>query len=133
MRNAAATAVVILLGLSALASTAALAQFSPPAAPATIDPATLFSRQCGTCHAVAADAGPRQGPNLRGVFGRQAGSLVGFNYSPGFAASGIVWDETTLDAYLTNPQALIAKSVMAYRQANSGTRQTIIGWLKEQR
>ncbi len=133
MRNAAATAVGIMLGLSGLAPNTALAQFSPPVVPAAIDPATLFSRQCGTCHVADAAGGPRQGPNLRGVFGRKAGTFEGFAYSPGFAASGIVWDETTLDAYLTNPQALITTSVMAYRQANAGTRQTIIGWLKEQR
>lgn len=132
MRSAAATAVVIMLGLSGAAPTEAWAQFSPPTAPATVDPATLFSRQCGTCHAVDEAAGQRQGPNLRGVFGRKSGTLAGFTYSPGFAASGVVWEEATLDAYLTSPQAMISTSVMAYRQANAGTRKTIIDWLKEQ-
>lgn len=132
MRNATATAVVVMLGLSGAAPTGVLAQFTPPTAPAAVEPATLFSRQCGTCHVVDEAGGQRQGPNLRGVFGRKAGTLAGFKYSPGFAASGIVWDETTLDAYLTNPQALISTSVMAYRQANAGTRKTIIDWLQEQ-
>jgi cytochrome c len=132
MRLAAAPAVVFTLCLMVASTPAALAQFSPPASPATIDAATLFSRQCGTCHVVAADDGPRQGPNLHGVFGRKAGSLAGFIYSPGYAASGIVWDDAALDAYLINPQALIPGSVMAYRQANADTRKTIIDWLKEQ-
>ena len=132
MRSAAATAVVIMLGLSGAASTEALAQFTLPAAPASVDPATLFSRQCGTCHVADKAGGQRQGPNLWGVVGRRAGTLPGFTYSPGFAASDIVWQEATLDAYLTNPQAIISTSVMAYRQADAGTRKTIIDWLKKQ-
>lgn len=132
MRLAAAHAVVALLCVMSASSPVALAQFSPPATPATLDAATLFSRQCGTCHVVAADGGPRQGPNLHGVVGRKAGSLASFKYSPGYVASGIVWDDATLDAYLTNPQALIPGSVMAYRQGNADTRKTIIDWLKEQ-
>ena len=132
MRIAAAHAVVALVCVLGASSPSARAQFSPPVASVKIDAATLFSRQCGTCHVVAADGGPRQGPNLHGVFGRKAGSLAGFKYSPGYAASGIVWDEATLDAYLANPQALIPGSVMAYRQANAEMRKTIIDWLKEQ-
>lgn len=132
MRISAAHAAVIVLCLAGGASPTALAQFTPPTS-TKIDSATLFSRQCGTCHVVAADGGPRQGPNLHGVFGRKAGSLPGFKYSPGYATSGIVWDDAALDAYLTNPQALIPGSVMGYRQANADTRKTIVDWLKEQR
>lgn len=108
----------------------ARAQFPlPQAAP---DGATLFARQCGVCHIAKAEAEPRQGPNLWGVFGRRAGAVPDYSYSGKFAASGIVWDETTLDAYLTNPQAVIEGSVMAYRQANADTRARIIAWLKDQ-
>ena len=79
-----------------------------------------------------ADTGPRQGPNLFGVYGRPAGTLPGFKYTGKYAASGIVWNETTLDTYLTNPQAMIPGAVMAYRQADPEIRHTIIAWLKEQ-
>lgn len=109
----------------------AQAQMPLPAA-APVDPATLFGRQCGTCHVAVADGGPRQGPNLWGVYGRKAGSVPEFKYSANYATSGIVWDETTLDTYLTNPQAMIAGSVMGYRQANPESRATIIAWLKDQ-
>ena len=108
----------------------ATAQFSVPE-PTKPDGATLFAQQCATCHVVTADGGPRQGPNLAGVFGRTAGTLPGFKYAGDFASTGIVWDPATLDAYLTNPQALVKGSVMAYRQANPEIRQTIITWLRE--
>ena len=42
-----------------------------------------------------------------------------------------VWDEARLDAWLTNPQAVIPGAVMAYRQAKPETRAAIIAYLKE--
>jgi cytochrome c len=108
------------------------AQFSPPAPSAPPGPDTLFRNQCGTCHVLSAKDGPRQGPPLGGVFGRKAGSAPGFKYSAGFADAAFDWDAKHLDAWLTNPQSVIAGAVMAYRQANPATRNTIIDWLKEQ-
>ena len=111
----------------------ALAQFTVPVAPPVADGATLFTRQCGTCHLITEDGGPRQGPNLHFVFGRKAGTVPGFAYSAGYTESGIVWNEASLDRYLTNPQAVIPGSIMAYRQTDPEIRQTIIAWLREQR
>jgi cytochrome c len=104
-----------------------------PAVPAAPDPAQVFTSQCGVCHSVAAGAPHRQGPNLHGVFGRQAGQAENFRYSPALAGAQFTWDEARLDAYLTNPQAAVAGSNMLYRQANPATRAAIITFLKEQR
>lgn len=95
------------------------------------DGATLFRRQCSTCHSLVAGEA-RQGPNLAGVYGRKAGTLPGFKYSAGFADADWVWDDAHLEPYLTNPQAVIKGGVMGYRQANADVRQAIIGYLKEQ-
>jgi len=94
-----------------------------------------FKKSCGTCHVAAADAGPRQGPNLFGVVGRSAGSLEGFKYSPAFVAgkSGIVWDEGTLDRWLADPQSVIAGAVMPYKQADPDKRRLVIDYLKTRR
>jgi cytochrome c len=81
---------------------------------------------------VTADGGQRQGPTLAGVFGRKAGSVPGFKYTGDYAGTGIVWNAATLDSYLTNPQAMVKGSVMAYRQSDPEIRQTIIAWLKDQ-
>ena len=91
-----------------------------------------FKKYCGTCHVAEAGAGPRQGPNLFGVVGRAAGSVEGFTYSPGFVAakSGIVWDEQTLDRWLTDPQSLIPGAVMPYKQADPDKRKLVIEYLK---
>lgn len=117
------------LGLIGLAATApqwsALAQDEAP------DGGKLFARQCGTCHSLVPGE-VRQGPNLAGVYGRTAGTLPGFKYSPGFADADWAWDAAHLDPYLANPQSVIKGGVMAYRQAKPEIRQAIIGYLKEQ-
>jgi cytochrome c len=109
-----------------------VAQFQIPA-PSPPDPATLFANQCGVCHSLNPADPPRQGPLLRGVFDRPAGSLPGFKYSPGFATAGFIWDEPHLDSWLTDPQALIPGAAMLYKQADPKTRLAIIRFLKEQR
>ena len=102
-------------------------------APGALDGAALFKQQCSICHTVKANEPPRQGPTLAGVYDRKAGSLPGFHYSAGFAKADFIWDDAHLDAYLTNPQAAIPGSVMAYRQPKEPVRQAIISFLKEQR
>ncbi|MEZ5831871.1 MAG: cytochrome c [Dongiaceae bacterium] len=91
-----------------------------------------FKKSCGTCHVADADAGPRQGPNLFGVVGRKAGSLSGFSYSPAFVAgdSGLVWDEGTLDRWISDPQSVIPGAVMPYKQADPDKRKLVIEYLK---
>ena len=95
-------------------------------------PATLFRNQCGTCHVLNPADGQRQGPPLAGVIGRKPGSVPDFHYTGDFANAGFVWDAAHLDAYLSNPQALIPGSAMAYRQDNPDTRHTIIAYLEAQ-
>jgi cytochrome c len=109
---------------------AASAQMPLPAAKALDGPA-LFKQQCGTCHTTDASEPFRQGPPLGKVVGRQAGKVDGFHYSPAFAKANFVWDETKLDAWLSDPQAVVPGAVMAYRQAKPETRAAIIAYLKE--
>jgi cytochrome c len=107
------------------------AQFSP-APPTAPTPQALFVGQCGTCHTLSAQEPTRQGPPLGGVFGRKAGAVAGFKYSPGFANADFAWDSARLDAWLTRPQDVVPGAVMVYRQANPTIRHSIIDWLKEQ-
>jgi cytochrome c len=117
--------ILALMGLASYAP-AALAQAEAP------DGGKLFARQCGTCHSLVAGE-VRQGPHLAGVYGRKAGAVPEFKYSAGFADVDWAWDETHLDSYLTNPQAVIKGGVMGYRQAKPEIRGAIIAYLKEQR
>jgi cytochrome c len=54
------------------------------------------------------------GPRLKGVIGRQAGSIPEFkDYSPELKASGIVWSEATLDTFLRDPSKMVPGTRMA--------------------
>lgn len=124
------TAAFAALGLVALAAPAGLADDATD-----LDAAKAqFVKSCGTCHAVDKGAPIRQGPNLAGVVGRKAGSLAEFpKYSEPLkkaGADGLVWDETTLDAWITNATKLVPGSIMPYRQADPEKRKLVIAYLK---
>jgi cytochrome c len=106
------------------------AQIALPAAK-TPDGATLFKQQCATCHTTNLSDPVRQGPPLVKVFGRQAGKVDGFKYTPGLAHADFTWDDAKLDAWLTNPQAMISDANMVYRQAKPETRAAISAYLKD--
>jgi len=113
-----------------LAAHTASAQMPSPAAK-TPDGSTLFKQQCATCHTTDLSDPVRQGPSLYKIVGRPAGKVDGFHYSDGFAKADFVWDDTRLDAWLSNPQAVIPGALMAYRQSKPEIRAAIIAYLKE--
>src|SRR3954453_10433350 len=88
----------------------------------------LFVHRCGGCHAVDTT---KAGPALRGVFGRNAASLSGFEYSDALKKARIVWDAQTLDRWLTDPEALVPDTDMAFRLPQSEDRTAIIAYLKQ--
>jgi cytochrome c len=108
----------------------AQAQLPLPAAKPP-DGSSLFKQQCASCHTVNLSEPQRQGPNLVNIVGRPAGKAAGFHYSAGFATADFVWDENKLDAWLANPQALIAGAIMPYRQARPEIRSALIAYMKE--
>ncbi|MBR0777684.1 c-type cytochrome [Bradyrhizobium diazoefficiens] len=124
---------VVVLGLCiavVLVARVADAQMPLPSAKPP-DGATLFKQQCAVCHTLSLSEPARQGPPLVKVVGRTAGKIEGFRYSDGLAKADFAWDEARLDAWLTNPQAVIPGVEMAYRQAKPETRAAIIAFLKE--
>jgi len=96
------------------------------------DGATLFKQQCAVCHTLSQSEPMRQGPPLVKIVGRPAGKVDGFKYSEAMSKADFAWDETRLNAWLTNPQAVIPGVNMVYRQAKPETRAAIITYLKEQ-
>ena len=86
-------------------------------------------QECAACHKL--DAGVNGlGPSLHGIFERKAGELADFRYSPALKRSGIVWSPQTLEAYLTDPQALVPGNRMPYAgMADPGDRADLIAYL----
>jgi cytochrome c len=112
-----------------LAGALAVAAAAPAAAGDPAHGKELYESRCGGCHSLDAN---RVGPAHRGVYGRTAGTAPNFGYSTAVRNSGVVWQENTLDAWLTNPQALIPGQRMNFRVAVAEDRADIIAYLREQ-
>jgi cytochrome c len=89
---------------------------------------TTFNKRCTGCHALEAN---RDGPQLRGVFGRKAGSISGFNYSAALKGSGITWDENSLERWLSDTDATVPGNDMDFRVLKANERLNIIAYLKQ--
>jgi cytochrome c len=87
----------------------------------------LYEARCSGCHSLEAD---RIGPRHAGLFGRRAGGVIGFDYSPALAAAKIVWDARTLERWLADPEALIAGQRMNYRVNDGRDRADLIAFLR---
>ena len=102
------SAVVVL----ALAATQPLAaRGSPPGDPARGE---KIHGRCFACHAIERD---RTGPRHAGLFGRRAGSVADFPYSPVMkraGASGLVRNDETLDKLLQSPTKFVPGTRMGY-------------------
>ena len=71
------------------------------------------------------------GPNLYGVFGREAGALDDFAYSDALKASGITCDIDTLDKFLANPGGYVeGTSMVAGGVTDVEQRAAIVAYLR---
>ena len=71
-------------------------------------------RACAPCHSLEADRN-MTGPSLAGLWGRKAGSLQSFErYSDALKSSGIIWDDGSLDGWLTDPDAMVPDNEMPF-------------------
>ena len=86
---------------------------------------------CGACHAVDG-ASNEVGLSLRGVFGRKAGALDDFRYSPAMQRSGIPWTAQSLEAFIAEPQKVVPANRMPYDGLpNARDRADLIAWMQQ--
>ena len=90
----------------------------------------VFERRCTGCHALQVD---REGPRLAGVYGRRAGSVSGFAYSPALKSSGIDWNDKTLEQWLSDPDQMIPQNNMSFSVPKMAERRDLIAYLKQTR
>jgi cytochrome c len=87
----------------------------------------LFEKRCTGCHSLDRN---KEGPNLTGVYGRQAGTAPGFNYSTALKSAHFVWDDQQLEKWLTDTQALVEDNNMDFHVPKADERAEIIRYLK---
>ena len=91
-----------------------------------------YFQACAACHSLAPNHN-MTGPSLAGVISRKAGTLASFQrYSQALKSSDVVWDEKTLDAWLTNPSGFIPGSTMTFQGiGQAAIRADLIAYLNK--
>ena len=87
-----------------------------------------FEKRCTGCHTLDKI---KVGPPLRGVYGRNAGRDPQFAYSDALKNTSVMWDESTLDRWLTDTESIIPDNDMAFRLNDPADRANIIAYLRQ--
>lgn len=103
---------------------------APAAAVAAADAKPAAYAQCAACHSV--EPGKHGiGPSLHGVYGTKAGDIPGYAFSDKLKASGLTWDDATLDQWLAGPMKMVPGTKMTYAgMSDPAKRAEIIAYLK---
>lgn len=95
------------------------------------DPArgkALFEKRCTGCHELTRN---HEGPQLQKVYGRTSGTAPGFAYSAALKNAQVVWDDQSLDRWLTDPDAFIPGNEMDFLVSKLQERRDLIRYLKQ--
>jgi cytochrome c len=89
-------------------------------------------RACVPCHSLAPDRN-MTGPSLADLWGRKAGGLPSFErYSEALKASEIIWDDRSLDGWLTDPDQMVPDNEMPFNGIKDArARADLLAFLKE--
>lgn len=119
--------------LAALTSLALLAPLAAAQAADATAGADSFDANCAECHSLAKPLKNKKGPGLVGIVGRASASVPGFDYSDAMKAANLTWSKDKLDAYITNPKALVPNDKMKFKGlSDAKERADLIEFLSQQ-
>lgn len=85
----------------------------------------LYKEECRRCHATGSED-VSYGPPLENVIGRAAGSVEDYDYSIALEASGIVWTEAALRAWMEDNTGFLPGTKMRHVGISDRTVQDFI-------
>lgn len=89
----------------------------------------LYAKECAACHSLTAN---KDAPLHCGLVGRKAGTVPGFPYSEAMRSSGLVWNEQTLDEFITAPYIVLPGTIMGFPGfADATDRADVVAYLKQ--
>ena len=91
------------------------------------DGKAVFQKRCTGCHALDTD---HEGPRLRGVIGRRAGTVQTSEYSKAMQGANFTWDAALLDKWLTDTDSVVPGNDMTFRVPKPEERAAIIAYLR---
>ena len=93
----------------------------------------VYEHRCRTCHGGARPADVPIAPDLRGIFGRKAGTGKPAVYSRALIDSGIVWDRDSLRQFLASPSAAMSDSHASFGQRYPQELESLLDYLESLR
>jgi cytochrome c len=87
----------------------------------------LFEKRCGGCHSLDQD---KEGPRLRNVYGRKAGSIPTFKYSDALKSAQVTWNDASLEKWLTDTDSVVPDNDMDFHVPKADERADIIQFLR---
>src|SRR5258708_25637416 len=89
-------------------------------------------RACAPCHSLEPDRN-MTGPSLANLWGRKAGGPPSFErYSEALKASRIIWDDRSLDGWLTDPDRMVPDNEMPFNGIkDTRVRADLLAFLKD--
>ncbi len=91
-----------------------LAAYGEPYLSANLSNGARVWRSCQSCHTLPDGARHMVGPNLFGLFGREAGGADAFRYSDALAEADFVWTPDQLDQWLADPRGFLPGNRMSF-------------------